>query len=43
MMCTMDAPQVLRSACVMLAALPTPWICTAQERPHKLCSLVTSA
>ena len=36
MMCTMDAPQVLRSACVMLAALPTPWICTAQTCSSQL-------
>lgn len=31
MICTMEAPQVLRSGCMMLAELPTPCTCGMQE------------
>ena len=31
MTCTMEAPQVLMSACMILAELPTPCICTVDK------------
>ena len=34
MICTMDAPQVLRSGCMMLAELPTPCTCSMQKGIH---------